>query len=131
MGSIEKDAGKERRGAQRVYASFVEYCRVEDVFKKKFQAFTENISATGVCIFVNEEIDEKTLLSVTIYLLDGSAPIDAKGRVAWIRPSVFLHIKDEKHFDVGIEFVDLSQENRDRLIHYAAKYAREVPPPKK
>jgi hypothetical protein len=131
METNEKDDGRERRKARRIYASFVEYCRVEDQSSKKFQAFTENISTSGICIFSNEEIKTDSLLFITIYLLDGSSPIEAKGKVAWTQLSAFLNIKDKKHFDVGIEFVEIAQEDRDRLLHYATRYAHERWPSKR
>ncbi|MDD5573720.1 MAG: PilZ domain-containing protein [Candidatus Omnitrophica bacterium] len=131
MDSDVKKDGSERRRAKRVYASFVEYCRAEALSSQKYQAFAENISATGICIFVNELIEAGSLLLITIYLLDGSTPIETKGRVAWTRPSVFVTSKDKKHFDLGIEFVDISEEDRERLLHYTVRYAHEIPPSEK
>ena len=131
METKNKDDKTEQRRAQRVYASFVEYCRVEDKSLKKFQAFTENISVSGICIFVNEEIKTNSLLFITIYLLDGSSPIETKGKVVWTRPSIFLHIKDEKHFDTGITFVQIDKKDQDRLFYYTTKHINEMPPSKR
>lgn len=128
MENKDKANPAERRKAKRTYASFVEYCRAEDASSKKFQAFTENISATGICIFINEEIESNSLLLVTIYLLDGSTPIETKGKIAWIRPSSFLNMQDRKHFDAGIEFVEITEEDRKRLVHYTSKYPEEKTP---
>ncbi|MBI5873162.1 MAG: PilZ domain-containing protein [Candidatus Omnitrophica bacterium] len=131
METKEKGNTAERRRAKRIYASFVEYCRVDDASSKKFQAFTENISTTGICIFINEDIKTDSFLFITIYLLDGSTPIETKGKVAWIRPSTFLNIVGKQHFDVGIEFVEITKEDRDRLIYYTNRYGGEIPPSKK
>ena len=120
METKKNDAGRERRRAKRVYASFVEYCRVEDQSSKKLQAFTENISATGICIFLTEEIKADSFLLITIYLLDGSAPIETKGKVKWVQPSHFLNLINKQHFDAGIEFVEIAEEDRERLLHYSA-----------
>jgi c-di-GMP-binding flagellar brake protein YcgR len=122
---------QERRRAHRVYASFIEYCRVENEDSKKIQAFVENVSASGICILVNEEIEPGCFLSITIYLLDESAPIETKAKVAWIRPSTFLNLKDSKHYDAGIVFVEMAKENKDRLSSYTVKYANEKPPSEK
>lgn len=116
-----------RRRANRVYASFVEYCRVEDEHSKKAQAFTENISTSGICILLNEEIKTGSFLFITIYLLDGSHTIETKGKVMWMRPSTFLNVKDSKHYDVGINFVEITDEDRDRLSRYSTRYANEKP----
>ena len=125
----DKRGGAERRKAKRVYASFVEYCHVEAGSSPKFQAFTENISSTGICILVNEEIKANSALLITIYLLDGTIPIETKGVVAWARPSIFLNnTQDKKHFDIGIEFVEIAKEDRDRLVIYANKYPNEALP---
>lgn len=123
-----KAESPERRRAKRTYASFIEYCRAEDECSKKLQAFTENISSTGICIFINEEIKSNSLLFITIYLLDGSTPIEAKGKIAWIRPSSFLNMQDRKHFDAGIEFVEITEEDRKRLVRYTDKYPEEKTP---
>lgn len=131
MDTTGKKDESERRGARRIYASFVEYCRVESDFSQRYQAFTENISATGICIFTNEEIEVNSLLFIRIYLLDGSNPIETKGRVAWSRPSVFVTTKEKKHFDIGIAFVEITDEDRERLFYYTSKYSHEIPPPEK
>jgi Tfp pilus assembly protein PilZ len=127
MDTNKREDGIERRRAQRVYAGFVEYCLVEDESSKKYQAMAENISTSGICIYSSDEIKTNALLLITIYLFDGSNPIESKGKVAWTRPSTYLNI-DKKHFDVGVEFVEISTEDRDRIIHYTAKNIRKVPP---
>jgi Tfp pilus assembly protein PilZ len=125
----DEKSGRERRKAKRFYASFVEYCHINIDSSQKVQAFAENISSTGICILANEEIQAKETLLVSIYLLDGTKPIEAKGRVAWMRPSIFLNdIPDKKHFDVGIEFVDVSQEDQNKLVSYTQAYPNEVTP---
>jgi Tfp pilus assembly protein PilZ len=131
MDTGKKIDGPEHRKAKRVYASFVEYCRAEDTSSKTYQAFVENVSALGVCMFVNEAITVGTVLSLTIFLLDGSAPITVQGKAVWARPSVFVTSKEKLHFDVGVEFTDISEEDRDRLMKYTLKYAHEIPPPEK
>ncbi len=123
------DSNINRRKNNRVYASFVEYCRVENDQSKKVQAFTENISTTGICILINEEVKVGSFLFVTIYLLDGSATIETKGEVVWARPSTFLDVKDSKHYDVGINFAEITIEDQDRLSRYSTKYANEKPEP--
>ncbi len=115
------DGCQESRRAKRGPASFVEYCHVEGEDLKKIQAFTENISTVGICIFLNEKIEEGSLLSITIYLLDGSEPIEAKGRVKWMRLSHFLNVKDKQHFDAGIEFVEIADEDRSKLLYYSSR----------
>ena len=119
----------DKRKSNRVYASFVEYCRVEDEHSKKVQAFTENISTTGICILINEEIKAGSFLFITIYLLDGSHTIETKGKIMWVRPSTFLDLKDSKHYDAGINFVEITKEDQSRLSRYATKYANEKPTP--
>jgi Tfp pilus assembly protein PilZ len=124
-----KDNKTNRRKADRVYASFVEYCRVEDERSIKIQAFTENISVSGICILLNEDIKAGSFLFITIYLLDGSPVIETKGEVVWVRPSIFLNVKDSKHYDAGINFVEITKEDQDRLSRYSTKYANEKPAP--
>lgn len=116
-----------RRKAHRVYASFVEYCHVEDKHSKRVQAFTENISTSGICILINEDIKIGSFLFITIYLMDGNDAIETKGKVIWVRPSTFLNLKDSKHYDAGINFVEITKEGQDRLIHYSTRYANEKP----
>ncbi len=131
MGIIHENDGIERRRAKRVYASFVEYCRAEDASSQRYQAFAENISATGIRIFVNERIEADTLLLITVYLLDGSTPIEVKGKVVWVRPSIFVMAKDRQHFDIGVDFVEISDDDRERLVYYSSKYSHEIPPSEK
>ncbi|MDD2866077.1 MAG: PilZ domain-containing protein, partial [Candidatus Omnitrophica bacterium] len=79
-------------------------------------------------IFVNERIEADTLLLITVYLLDGSTPIEVKGKVVWVRPSVFVMAKDRQHYDIGVDYVEISDDDRERLVYYTSKYSHEIPP---
>ena len=120
-------SGDERRRAKRVYASFVEYCHIGIGSSPKIQAFAENISSTGICILVNEEIQADEILMISIYLLDGTKAIETKGRVAWVRPSSFLSdLPDKKHFDIGIQFMDIAEDDQNKLVAYTKAHPNEI-----
>lgn len=121
----DKDPRIERRKSLRIYATYVEYSLAEDAASKRIPAFTENISSTGMCILLPEEIKNNSFLFLTIYLFDGGNPIEIKGKVVWTKTSSFLIAKDRNHYDIGIEFVEMDKKNQERLRQYTTRHADE------
>ncbi len=119
----DKDTRTERRKYKRVYAAFVEYSCIGEDTLKEIASFTEDVSAGGICILASEEKEKDTLLSLKIYLPDRKDPIEAKGKVVWTRPSSFLKTKEKKHYDLGIEFVEIDEEDRKSILKYASRHS--------
>ena len=120
--------GRERREFPRLKSAFVDYALIGKVSSKEISSLTENVSAKGICIFVPKEMKIDTLLSLKIYLPDGKGAVNAKGKVVWVKESAFLSVEGRKHFDLGIEFVEIDNNDRERICDYASQHPNEIQP---
>jgi hypothetical protein len=66
----------------------------------KFMAITENLSLSGVKIKSSKYYPVNTMLKIRLPLLKKKS-VSLRGKVCWVR-----NIKEEKKFDMGIEFLD-------------------------
>jgi len=66
----------------------------------KFTAVTENLSLSGVKVKSSKYYPVNTVLKIRLPLLKKKS-VSLRGKVRWIK-----NIKDEKKFDIGIEFMD-------------------------
>lgn len=93
----------------------VEYSIVNNPEVEK--SFTKNISAGGICLIVYEDILPQTVLELKIYLPNNPQPIKATGKVVW--KSEFIITTDKRaRFDVGIEFLDISDTDRQVVAQH-------------
>ena len=114
--------GQERRRFPRFPSSLVEYFPIEEGITSIKTSFTENICPVGISLLVDEEIKINTLLSLKIYLPGSKDVIEAKGRVVWTRLSSFLSREKRKHYDLGIEFVEIDESDRKRIWQYVLEH---------
>jgi len=112
-----KKGFEEKRKFARLNTSVdVQYSVLEKKPKKELKTKTKDISAGGICIIANEQLEVENLLGISIYLAGESMPITAKGRVVWTKS--FQMGKQNQHYDVGVEFVDISSEDRKKIDQY-------------
>ena len=83
----------------------------------KYTESTKNIGAGGICLIVYEEIKINTLLSLKFFLPDSNEPIQAKGRVVW-KGEFSISSDQIRRYDLGIEFVEIGEEDRERISKY-------------
>lgn len=109
----------EKRKFPRVKGAFVEYAYKE---KEAYQgpAFIKDISAGGLCIFVTELLQATTSIHMKIYLMGHDEPLLARGRIVWQGKLGYLN-----YHDVGIEFTEISGDNKKRLEEYIRHYLDE------
>ncbi len=76
---------------------------------------TENVGEGGVCLILDSAIApfSRVDLKLDIGKL-GEAPIECSGKIVWCIRSQVLHQKEVK-YDTGVEFLDISPEDRDRV----------------
>lgn len=90
------------------------------IVKKKetsvvFRTQTENLSVGGVCVILEKGLLKNTPVEIELFLPDYPIPITCAGKVAWsIRRNEYKRRKP-LHFDTGLEFVDITQEDKSRL----------------
>ncbi|MCM8756761.1 MAG: PilZ domain-containing protein [Candidatus Omnitrophica bacterium] len=86
-------------------------------------ANTKNISGGGVCITVNEKIEKGTILFLKINLPEKDNSIEAKGKVMWCAEFISSALK-EPRYDLGIEFVDIKEVDRQKVFQYVFGHLR-------
>ena len=77
--------------------------------KAEYSGYTENISEGGVFVATTEPLAMGEPLDLRVALADGEALV-IRTRVAWLRPG-----DDDNAGGMGVQFVDLSDEMRDRI----------------
>ncbi|HOW59421.1 MAG TPA: PilZ domain-containing protein [Candidatus Omnitrophota bacterium] len=81
---------------------------------KTFVATTEDVGMGGVSVMLEEPLERFDRCKITLELKDGEAPVRCAGRSVWVIPSQDLKTS-KKHFDTGIEFLDIDEFSRKRL----------------
>lgn len=82
-----------------------------------FHTRTENISLGGICVILEKELFKYTPVDLELFLPDDFPTVKGKGTVIWsIKRAKYLK-KKPSEYDTGIEFVDLSDEDKARIEH--------------
>ncbi len=72
---------------------------------------TENIGAGGIRVLIDENLPVGSNVGLKLYLL--KEPIECKGKVVWLVER--NNNKGEAKFDIGIEFHQISQKDRENI----------------
>ena len=100
--------GVNRRRFPRVhYSCVVKIRRKGD--SQSFNTRTENVGCGGVCVILPKDIGMFTPVEVELDLTDAKRKINCDGRTVWI---VGTNIGNTTTFDTGIEFANLTEEDR-------------------
>lgn len=76
-------------------------------------AMTENIGLGGICVLMENGLDIFSPVELEISLEDGQPPLRAAGTVVWVVRR--RELRKGPNFDTGVEFNDLSAEQRNRI----------------
>jgi c-di-GMP-binding flagellar brake protein YcgR len=82
---------------------------------------TKNISGGGICLIVNEKVGPGDRISLNIEL-PTSKIIRAEGRVVWTKDFSIVGRENEKKYDAGIEFTNISEEDREEIKKFVFKF---------
>jgi uncharacterized protein (TIGR02266 family) len=108
----------ERRRAPRVLVDFeVDYASEENYLF----AYITDISATGIFVRTTAPEPPGTHLNLR-FTPDDSGPIELEGEVIWVNP-FRPGAPDNLHPGMGIRFVGLDDEMRDRLLELVRRFA--------
>jgi len=119
--------GMERRKAIRIDTSFIVRYTVEEKPNAKLNCRTKDISSGGMGLLVNEKLKGGTMLLLEFLLPDGQILIKAEGKVAW--SSGEFNERNElgkRIFHMGIEFINIKPEDKEKLVFYIDKIAAEI-----
>ena len=87
-----------------------------------FQVNTTNIGAGGICVVLPEMLPAGTKLCLSLRLPDSDTAFEVAGTVTWTLRQRTLLKRKQGGFETGIEFVDIEQHDRERLIRIAQNY---------
>lgn len=129
--------GVDRRIHERVLVDIEVDYKADDTF---LFAYITDISAMGIFIRTNNPEPEGTRLNLTFRLpaQAGGAPLALEGEVIWINPPR-PDDGENRSPGMGVQFVDLSHEQRDHLLRMVKTFAylndededdQDVPPAK-
>lgn len=86
--------------------------------EKEKLSLAKNISMGGICLIVYEELKKSDMLDLKIFLPEDKTPISAAGRVDWVKEFLIGDAYKGRRFDVGIEFIEISEENKNKINKY-------------
>jgi len=89
-----------------------------DSLKHKKLTLAKNIGRGGICLIVYEELKKSDLLDLKIYLPESKTPINAVGRVVWVKEFIIGDISTGRRFDAGIEFIEIDKEDAKIIEKY-------------
>ncbi|MEI8349471.1 MAG: PilZ domain-containing protein [Candidatus Omnitrophota bacterium] len=72
--------------------------------------YTENISAGGVRVIIEEHLDISTPVGLEVHMKDGV--VHCKGRIVWVVGKESPYRKGVTYSDTGIEFYEISESDR-------------------
>ena len=88
--------------------------------RQQQKSVTKNISAGGICLIVYEDIEVGAILNLKFNLGGTEDIIEAKGVVVW--RSSFSILQDKRmRYDVGIEFIDIPENDRQKISEYVLR----------
>ncbi len=82
------------------------------------KGMSKNISEGGICLIVYEKLNKGDILSLDIELPTGKV-IRSRGKIAWTKD--FEIIGREQGYDVGVELMDISDQDREVLRSFVFK----------
>jgi len=94
----------------------VRWKRIEQVNEEEKEV-TKNISGGGICLIAEEKLNKGDTLYLEIELPSGEL-IYARGRVVWVNEYEIIGVEVKKKYDVGIEFIEIKEEDREEIGRY-------------
>ncbi len=83
---------------------------------------TENVGLGGVCVFLERSVDIFSPVEIELNLDDGKPPVKSGGTVVWVVRRG--EVRRGASFDTGIEFSQLTPEDKARLEAIIEKQAQ-------
>ncbi len=112
-----KRQGEKRKFARLNILVDVAY-KKQDAVKEEKLTLTKNISKGGICFIGYESLRESDIIDLQIYLPEDKNPVSAMARVVWVKEFLIGEIPKGKRYDVGVEFVQISEEDKTRIDRY-------------
>src|SRR3989338_2911418 len=95
----------------------IRFSLVKDTVQIERKSKSVNISAGGICIMTGEPLKAGDLLKLEIILPENPPLVQAIGKVAWVKSFSYLD-ENVQRYDVGVEFVEIDEHERQRVNKY-------------
>lgn len=106
----------EKRKFQRLSIQTEVVYNKEVTAKKEKKSLSKDISRGGICLIVYEKLEVSDILELKILLPDGIKPIQAKGRIVWVKKFLIEGpFGGGDRYDVGIEFIKINNKEKTEL----------------
>lgn len=95
-------------------------CKISLVLSQKHLAFnthTEDISAGGMMIILEEEVAPSTVVDLELFLWYEEKPIKCKGKIVWVNEITPKETKP-RLFNAGIKFIEISDSDRAEITKF-------------
>lgn len=109
---MEKWEGAERREFPR--ANFRCKITVFIPFRHAIVTYTKNIGCGGIRVIIEERLKLFSIVGLEV-CIDGGAPLQCKGKIVWQLEEVHPLRKDVVVFDIGLEFVEIKDSDKERV----------------
>lgn len=111
---MEWDGSNRRRFPRILYPCLVKISSPEQPPSVSL-THTENIGPGGICVILKKEIKMFTPVEIELDLIEEARNFTAKGRVVWLVRRKAIESVKPMFYDIGIEFQDLSPQDKQKL----------------
>jgi c-di-GMP-binding flagellar brake protein YcgR len=88
---------------------------------KTISSQTENLGAGGICVIIKEDLGLFQGVDLELFLDDNRPPIRCGGTIVWVVKKSQPKQKGSYVYDIGIEFIDIRPEDRERIAEVVNK----------
>ncbi|MDZ4241443.1 MAG: PilZ domain-containing protein, partial [Candidatus Omnitrophota bacterium] len=100
--------------------------RYDEGKKESLLTHTDNVGVGGISAVIKKNLKVFSLVDVELDLMDLGAHIKCQGKVVWSIRRKNEDPAKPMFYDVGIEFVDVSAEDRARVERVVVKLAKQI-----
>ena len=87
---------------------------------------TENLGAGGVCIMLDRPLKRFSACQLRLELKEDLSKIDCRGKVVWAIATKKSARDTKRSYDIGIEFVELSEESAALIRQFLQEQSPQV-----
>ena len=102
---------------QRAFPRLSAHCDIaiqDRQFGSGLKTKTQNVGLGGVCVILDQGLEKLSQIRLRLVLNESQTPLECDGRVVWAVRSKEPR-SGKVFYDTGIEFVNLSPEDKSRL----------------
>ena len=93
----------------------VKYVVEEDSDPVRKRVATKDLSCDGLRFISERKLDEGSLLDLNLTIPGATNPVHIKGKAIWSKK---LSTEDAAPFEVGVEFVQIEEDNKNTFLKY-------------